>query len=72
MNKRDLRRFYEEEAKRMSHQEVMYPRGNKHELWWHRKRLGFIFTFLSEIFEESRIMTFLDVGCAEGFYVKRC
>jgi SAM-dependent methyltransferase len=70
VKKRDLRRFYEEEAKRMSHQEVMYLRGNKHELWWHRKRLGFIFAFLSEIFGENRITTFLDVGCAEGFYLK--
>jgi 2-polyprenyl-3-methyl-5-hydroxy-6-metoxy-1,4-benzoquinol methylase len=70
VKKRDQKRFYEEEAKRMSHQEVMYLKGNKHELWWHRKRLVFIFSFLSEIFEESRIMTFLDVGCAEGFYLK--
>jgi SAM-dependent methyltransferase len=70
VNKKDLKRFYEEEAKRMSHQEVMYLEGNKHELWWHRKRLGVIFSFLFEIFEENRIMTFLDVGCAEGFYLK--
>jgi len=70
VNKGRLREFYEEEARRLSHQEVMYLKGNKHELWWHRKRLHYIFSFLSEIFENNRVTTFVDIGCAEGFYIK--
>jgi SAM-dependent methyltransferase len=48
----------------------MYKKGNKHELWWHWKRLRYIISFLSEIFKKNQIMTFADVGCAEGLYVK--
>jgi SAM-dependent methyltransferase len=48
----------------------MYKEGNKHELWWHWKRLRYIMSFLTEIFEKNRIITFADIGCAEGLYVK--
>jgi 2-polyprenyl-3-methyl-5-hydroxy-6-metoxy-1,4-benzoquinol methylase len=48
----------------------MYLKGDKHELWWHRKRLRYILSFLCEIFGQSRIITFVDAGCAEGYYVK--
>jgi SAM-dependent methyltransferase len=48
----------------------MYEKGNKHELWWHWKRLRYIISFLSEIFEKNQIMTFADIGCAEGLYLK--
>jgi hypothetical protein len=48
----------------------MYKKGNKHERWWHWKRLRYIISFLSEIFEKNQIMTFADIGCAEGLYVK--
>jgi len=48
----------------------MYLRGNKHELWWHRKRLHYIISFLSEILEKDRAVTFADIGCAEGFYIE--
>jgi hypothetical protein len=48
----------------------MYIKGNKHERWWHWKRLRYIISFLSEIFEKNQIMTFADIGCAEGLYVK--
>lgn len=70
VDKKRLKGFYEEEAKHLSHQEVMYLKGNKHELWWHRKRLCYIVSFLSEIFKKNKKMTFADIGCAEGFYVK--
>lgn len=70
VSKKRLKKFYEEEAKHLSHQEVMYLKGNKHELWWHRKRLYYIVSFLSEIFKKNQIMTFAEIGCAEGFYVK--
>lgn len=70
VNKKRLKRFYEEEAKRLSHQEIMYLKGNKHELWWHRKRLYYIVSLLSGIFKKNQITTFADIGCAEGFYVK--
>jgi SAM-dependent methyltransferase len=49
---------------------MMYFEADKHELWWHRKRLYYIISFLSEIFEKSEIATFADAGCAEGLYVK--
>ena len=48
----------------------MYKEGNKHELWWHWKRLRYVISFLSEVFEKNQIMKFADVGCAEGLYVK--
>jgi len=70
VTKRRLKEFYEEEARRLSHQEMMYLKGKKHDLWWHRKRLYYILSFLSEIFEKNQITTFVDVGCAEGFYVR--
>lgn len=70
LDKKRLKEFYEEEARRLSHQELMYLKGNKHQLWWHRKRLYSTFSFLSEIFKKNRITTFADIGCAEGFYVK--
>jgi SAM-dependent methyltransferase len=65
-----VKEFYEDEARRLSHQEMMYLKGDKHTLWWHRKRLGYILSFLSEIFDKDRALTFADIGCAEGFYVK--
>jgi len=64
LNKKGLKEFYEKEAEHLAHQEIMYLRGNKHELWWHRKRLAYIISFLSEIFEKNQIMTFADIGCA--------
>jgi len=70
VNKKRLKKFYEEEAKHLSHQEAMYLKGNRHELWWHRKRLYYVISFLSEIFEKNQIITFAEIGCAEGFYVK--
>ena len=70
VNKRRLKDFYEKEAERLQHQEVMYLKGNKYEVWWHRKRLRFIISFLQEIFERTHITTFADIGCAEGIFVK--
>jgi 2-polyprenyl-3-methyl-5-hydroxy-6-metoxy-1,4-benzoquinol methylase len=70
LSKEQLKRFYENEAKRLSHQEEMYARGEKTEVWWHRKRLVYILSFFSQIFQESSVMTFVDVGCAEGFFTK--
>jgi ubiquinone/menaquinone biosynthesis C-methylase UbiE len=62
--------FCEDDAKHLSLQEAMYKKGNKHELWWHWKRLNHIVSFLSEIFEKNQITTFADIGCAEGLYIK--
>jgi ubiquinone/menaquinone biosynthesis C-methylase UbiE len=70
VTKKRLKKFYEEEARCTSHQELMYLKGNKHQLWWHRKRLRYIFSFLLEIFRKNQITTFVDVGCAEGFHIK--
>jgi 2-polyprenyl-3-methyl-5-hydroxy-6-metoxy-1,4-benzoquinol methylase len=69
--KKNLRKFYEEEAKLMDHQELMYAKGPKHELWWHRKRLNYVIHSIEKTFGNPKIMTFADIGCAEGYYVKR-
>jgi ubiquinone/menaquinone biosynthesis C-methylase UbiE len=61
---------FEALAKQFSLQETLYLKASKHERWWHRKRLYYIVSFLSEISEKCRVTTFVDVGCAEGFYVR--
>lgn len=71
VDRKHLKKFYEEEAKHLSHQELMYLKGNKHNLWWHRKRLKYVLSFLSEILRESQLATFVDIGCAEGYYIGR-
>lgn len=71
VNKKRPKTFCENDVGYLSLQEAMYKKGNKHELWWHWKRLRYIVSFLSEVFEKNQIMTFADIGCAEGFYVKR-
>lgn len=71
LDRKHLKKFYEEEAKRLSHQESMYLKGNKHNLWWHRKRLNYILSFLIGILKQPQITTFADIGCAEGYYIKR-
>jgi SAM-dependent methyltransferase len=70
VNKKRPKTFCEDEARYLSLQEAMYKKGNKYELWWHWKRLYYIVSFLSEIFKKNQIMTFADIGCAEGLYVK--
>lgn len=70
VSKKCLKKFYEREAEHLSHQKIMYLKGDKYELWWHRKRLYYIISFLSEIFKKTQIVAFVDIGCAEGFYVK--
>jgi ubiquinone/menaquinone biosynthesis C-methylase UbiE len=67
---KQLREFYEKEAKRISHQQLMYVRGGKYGLWWHRKRLEYIMSFLKEAFKNCHTTTFADIGCAEGFYLR--
>ncbi|MEA2089433.1 MAG: hypothetical protein U9O89_01555, partial [Thermoproteota archaeon] len=69
IDKRHLKKFYEEEAKRISHQQLMYVKGSKHKLWWHRKRLKYVVSFLTEAFKEHHVTTFADIGCAEGYYL---
>jgi SAM-dependent methyltransferase len=70
VNKKRPKTFCQDEARSLSLQEAMYRKGNKHELWWHWKRLYYIVSFLLEIFEKDQIMTFADIGCAEGLYIK--
>ena len=70
VNKKRSGTSRQDEVGYLSLQEGMYKKGNKHERWWHWKRLRYIMSFLSEIFEKNQIMTFADIGCAEGLYVK--
>lgn len=70
VNKKRLKEFYEKEAERLQHQETMYLKGNKYEIWWHRKRLRFIISFILKIFKRDHVATFADIGCAEGIFVK--
>lgn len=69
VDKRRLRKFYEEEAKRTSHQQLMYVKGSRHGSWWHRKRLNYVISFLTKAFKENHVTTFADLGCAEGYYL---
>lgn len=69
--KKNLRKFYEEEAKLMDHQELMYAKGPKHEVWWHKKRLNYVIYSIMKTVRNPNIMTFADIGCAEGYYLKR-
>lgn len=71
VDKKYLKKFYEREASRVNHQELMYVKGNKHKVWWHRKRFKCIISFLAEIFKERQVITFADMGCGEGYYIKR-
>jgi 2-polyprenyl-3-methyl-5-hydroxy-6-metoxy-1,4-benzoquinol methylase len=70
VNKKRSKMFGQDKATSLSLQEAMYKKGNKHELWWHWKRFYYIVSFLSEIFKKDQIMTFADIGCAEGLYIK--
>ena len=67
--RRHLREFYEEEASRINHQKLMYVTGSRHDVWWHRKRLKHIVSLLVQILKEGHVDVFVDVGCAEGYYV---
>jgi len=65
-----LRRFYEEEATKTDHQLSMYSLARRTELWWHRKRLALVTNFLCDSLVASPASTFLDIGCAEGHYLR--
>lgn len=67
---RELKDCYEREAETFSHQEALYLKTQKHELWWHRKRLSYVLSYLGDIFKSTHVKTFVDVGCAEGLYMK--
>lgn len=70
LSKEQLRKFYEEQARQRDHQKAMYMHGKRYELWWHRKRLSYIISFLYESLRDCEASTFLDVGCAEGYYIQ--
>lgn len=65
IDRKFLRKYYEEEALAENRQRIMYE-GNKWESYWHiilQKRI-------IETVRELDIKNFLDVGCAEGLYIK--
>ncbi|MGQ9719530.1 MAG: class I SAM-dependent methyltransferase [Nitrososphaerales archaeon] len=68
-SKKRLREFYEREAQRIEHQDLMYEHAKGAELWWHRKRLKHLESYLRDSFNISKATNFLDVGCAEGYYI---
>ena len=68
-SKQRLRDFYEQEARRIDHQALMYSNSEKAELWWHRKRLMHVNSYLRQCLKKPEVTTFLDVGCAEGYYI---
>lgn len=67
LDKKRTRIFYEKEALSFDHQKLMYVKGEKQEIWWHRKRAKYIFSFLKETHAGQQ--SFLDLGCAEGYYM---
>jgi len=68
VSKKQFRKFYEEEAHQKDRQRI-YIEGKRHELWWHRKRLSYIMSFLHESLGVTGASTLLDVGCADGYYI---
>jgi ubiquinone/menaquinone biosynthesis C-methylase UbiE len=64
--KMEIREYYEKEARLLSdHQKKMYF-GDPWTRYWHGTR----FAVLLEIMKNLKFRNFLDVGCAEGYYLK--
>jgi len=63
--KRLLKEYYEKEALGYHHQYEMYAKNNI-DSWRHKSRFGIIPSFMKKV---ERINIFLDVGCAEGYYL---
>lgn len=62
----EIRNYYEKEARLLSdHQKKMYF-GDA----WNRYRHGTRFVMLLEIMKALKFRNILDVGCAEGYYLK--
>ena len=62
----NIRDYYEKEALALkNHQKLMYFE-NPWSNYWHGERLRIIF----EILKQIEFRSFLDVGCAEGYYMK--
>lgn len=49
----------------------MYSDSKNAKLWWHRKRLTHVSSYLRQCLNNTEVSTFLDVGCAEGYYINR-
>ena len=47
----------------------MYSDSENAGLWWHRKRLTHVYSYLHQCLKNPQVSTFLDVGCAEGYYI---
>lgn len=47
----------------------MYSDSKNAGLWWHRKRLSHVYSYLYQCLKNPEVSTFLDVGCAEGYYI---
>lgn len=47
----------------------MYSDSENAGLWWHRKRLAHLYSYLHQCLKNPEVSTFLDVGCAEGYYI---
>jgi len=66
MQKMEIRKYYEREAQLLSdHQKKMYF-DDAWTKYWHGTR----FVMLLEIMKNLKFRNFLDVGCAEGYYLK--
>jgi len=47
----------------------MYSGSKNARLWWHRKRLMHVNSYIRQCLKNPEVSTFLDVGCAEGYYI---
>lgn len=66
MSKMEVRKYYEEEAQSLlDHQKKMYF-GDQWTNYWHGTR----FMKLLKIIKMLQFKSFLEVGCAEGYYLK--
>jgi ubiquinone/menaquinone biosynthesis C-methylase UbiE len=67
-NSRFFKEFYEKQALEEDHQRLIYEKGwggKKWDLWWHQARMINVMKLLG-----SANGPFLEVGCAEGLYVR--
>ena len=65
IDKKFLHEYYEREALTENRQKAMYE-GDPWESYWHQVMFNEIFIFFKNIYDGR----FLEVGCAEGLYIK--
>jgi ubiquinone/menaquinone biosynthesis C-methylase UbiE len=66
ITKEFLRTYYEKEGIRTSREEEMYANKDPYQTYWHQR----LHTEIKQAFTKTPGTSFLEVGCAEGYYIK--